>query len=81
MAGEDNGAAGGGDELEDGAGEGGFAAAGFADETEDFAPGDAEGDTIDGFDGADVAFEEEAGRDGEVGLDVAKFEDGGGRGG
>ena len=60
LAGENHGAAGGGDELENGAGEGGFAAAGFADEAEDFATGDAESDAVDGFDGADVAFEEEA---------------------
>jgi len=42
------------------AGEGGFAAAGFADEAEDFATADAESDAVDGFDGADVAFEKEA---------------------
>ena len=80
LAGEDNRAAGGGDELENGAGEGGFSAAGFADEAEDFATGDAESDAVDGFDGADVAFEEETRRDREVRANVAKFEDGWGRG-
>lgn len=80
LAGEDNRAAGGGDELENGAGEGGFSAAGFADEAEDFATGDVESDAVDGFDGADVAFEEETRRDREVRANVAKFEDGWGRG-
>jgi len=60
---EDDGAAGGGHQLENRAREGGFAAAGFTDEAEDFAAAHGEIDAVDGFDGADVTLQEESLRD------------------
>ena len=60
-------------ELHDGAAEGGFAATGFADEPEDFAWGDVEGDPVDGAEGI-RAFAEEGGAGGEVDADVVELE-------
>jgi hypothetical protein len=57
------------EEADDGFSEGGFAAAGFADEAEGFTWGDVEGDAVDGFDGAGLA-EHDAGADGEVDPEV-----------
>ena len=74
---EDDGATGRGHQLHDGAGEGGFTAARFAHEPDDFAPSEGEVDAIDGFDGADGFLEEETLLDREVRPDIAEFEDGG----
>jgi hypothetical protein len=67
-------AGGGGDESEDGSSDGGFAAAGFADESEGFARGEVEGDAIDGADVSDGLAEESA-FDREVGFEVADAEE------
>lgn len=66
---------GGGDESEDGAADGGLAAAGLADESEGFAAVDMEGDIIDGLDMAGDELEE-ARADGEPCLEVLDLEDG-----
>src|SRR5262249_18011648 len=77
---EDDLAAGRGDEAEDGAPDGGLAAAGFADEAEGLALGDVKGDAVDGANPAGGALEE-AGLDGEMGVEVADVEEGGACGG
>lgn len=69
---EDGAAAGGGLELHDSAGEGGFSAAGFADEAEDFAFFDVEGDAIDGADDF-IFFAEGSAFDGEMGANILEF--------
>src|SRR5438309_1774137 len=58
---------------EDGAADGGLAAAGFADEAEGFAGGDIKGDTIDGFHVADGA-RKDALANGEVRPEVADLD-------
>lgn len=74
---EEDAAAGGWDEAQECAADGGFAAAGFTDETECFAFGDVEGDAIDGFDIAADALEQ-ARANREVRLEVLDLQDGGG---
>ena len=73
---EPDAAAGGGEQAHDGAGEGGFAAAGLADEAEDLAAGKGKVDAVHGFHGAGGFFEDESALDREVGAQVAKFENG-----
>ena len=63
------------DEAEESAADGGFAAAGFADEAEGFAGGDVKGDVFDSLDVADDVAEDAA-ADGEVGAEVADLEEG-----
>jgi hypothetical protein len=62
--------------LKNGAGEGGFAAAGFADEPEDFTAAYGEINAVDGFDGADVPLHQKSPRNREVGFDVVELENG-----
>ena len=66
---EQDAAGGGGDEAEDGEGEGGFAAAGFADQADAFAGVDGERDAVDGAERAGAAGEQAA-ADGEVDGEV-----------
>src|SRR5258706_4862338 len=70
-----DGAAGARDEAEDGAANGGFAAAGFTDKAERFAGRDVKGGTVHGFDVADGA-REEAALDGEPGAKFAHLDEG-----
>jgi hypothetical protein len=77
---EDDCSGGGALELHDGAREGGFATAGFSDETEDFPLFDGEADSVDGADGGGGFAGEEVFFAGEADVDVLYFEEGhGGR--
>src|SRR5688572_15980017 len=66
-------AAGGWNQAQDGSADGGFAAAGFADQAEGFALLHAEGDVIDGLDVADGPAKDTA-ADGEPGAEIFHFE-------
>lgn len=59
-------------ELHDGAGKGGFAAAAFTDEAEDFSLAQLQRNAIDGFDGGDLSFKHGAGINGEVRADMVE---------
>jgi len=76
LAVEGDGSRGGGDEAEDGASDGGLAAAGLADEAECFSGSDVEGDAVNGLHPSGGALED-AGAHGEVGVEVADAEEGG----
>jgi hypothetical protein len=73
-------ATGGGHELEDRAGESGFAAAGFADEAEYFAATEGEIHAIDGFHRTTMTFNDESIVNGKVGFNVGELENGLGHG-
>ena len=59
-----DGAAGGGEGAQNGSGHGGFAAAAFADDSEDLAGHDVEADVVNGLDEVCPAFEEPLAGDG-----------------
>ena len=73
---EDDAARGGMNELEHRSSESGFAAAGFADEAENFTLTQFQSDAVHGFDSAGAAFEEETFFHGEMGFYVFDLEKG-----